>query len=191
VFRGIPKAQGLYDPAYEHDACGVGFVVSIRGERSHEIVLKGLQVLDNLTHRGACGCDPLTGDGAGILLQIPDAFFRNEADALGFSLPESGAYAVGSVFMPRDAAERDQAEQVFEKVVRQEGQEFLGWRTVPVVESACGYIARRAIPTFRQIFIGRGPHIEDTDAFERKLYVIRRRVENEIRAIHLNEDELF
>src|SRR5207245_555754 len=148
------RPRWLHDPRAERDAWRVGFVDNVKGERSHDIIEKGLTVLRNLAHRGACGCDPLTGDGAGILLQIPDAFFRNEADALGFSLPESGAYAVGSVFMPRDAAERDQAEQVFEQVVRQEGQEFLGWRTVPVVESACGYIARRAIPTFRQIFIG-------------------------------------
>src|SRR5579863_8731874 len=146
VFRGLPKAQGLYDPVHEHDACGTGFVVNIKGERSHDIVLKGLQVLDNLTHRGACGCDPLTGDGAGILLQIPDAFFRTEAEKLGFELPAPGSYAVGSVFLPLRSDERDVCEQVFERVVREEGQHFLGWREVPVVESACGYIARRAMP---------------------------------------------
>ena len=189
--RNLPVQQGLYQPTMEHDACGVGFVVNIKGGKSHDIVRMGLQVLDNLTHRGACGCDPLTGDGAGILLQIPDAFFRKEVDGLGFKLPEPGAYAAGLVFMPRDPSERDQCEQIFEHVVRQEGQEFLGWRTVPVVESACGYIARRAMPAFRQVFIGRSPHITDTDAFERKLYVIRRRVENEVRAAHFNEDELF
>ncbi len=189
--RNLPAQQGLYQPTMEHDACGVGFVVNIKGGKSHDIVRMGLQVLDNLTHRGACGCDPLTGDGAGILVQIPDAFLRKEVDGLGFTLPEPGAYAAGLVFMPRDPGERNECEQIFEHVVRQEGQEFLGWRTVPVVESACGYIARRAMPAFRQVFIGRSPHIADTDAFERKLYVIRRRVENEIRAAHFNEDELF
>src|SRR5438552_14548521 len=99
VFRSIPKAQGLYDPAHEHDACGVGFVVSIKGERSHDIVLKGLQVLDNLTHRGACGCDPLTGDGAGMLMQIPHEFLAAEAEKVGFSLPALGQYGVGMIFM--------------------------------------------------------------------------------------------
>ncbi|MGO9059319.1 MAG: glutamate synthase large subunit [Candidatus Binataceae bacterium] len=189
--RNLPAPQGLYQPTMEHDACGVGFVVNMKGERSHDIVRMGLQVLDNLTHRGACGCDPLTGDGAGILLQIPDAFLRKEVEKLEFGLPPAGSYAVGSVFVPRESGERDLCEQIFERVVREEGQGFLGWRPVPVVESACGYIARGAMPTVRQIFIGRSPEIEDVDAFERKLYVIRRRVENEVRAAGLSQKDLF
>ncbi|HEV3110519.1 MAG TPA: glutamate synthase large subunit [Candidatus Binataceae bacterium] len=196
--RKLPSQQGLYQPGFEHDACGVGFVVNIKGEKSHDIVRNGLQVLDNLTHRGACGCDPLTGDGAGILLQIPDAFFRTEVEKLDFGLPAAGSYAVGSVFLPLRGDERDVCEQIFERVVREEGQHFLGWREVPVVESACGYIARRAMPAVRQVFIGRSSEIEAsateaeaTDAFERKLYVIRRRVENEIRALDLAERDLF
>jgi glutamate synthase (NADPH) large chain len=188
--RSIPSSQGLYQPGFEHDACGVGFVVNIKGEKSHDIVRMGLQVLDNLTHRGACGCDPLTGDGAGILLQIPDAFFRKETARIGFELPAPGAYAAGFVFLPLRPDERNACEQVFERVVREEGQHFLGWREVPVVESACGYIARRAMPAVRQIFIGRSSEIEDADAFERKLYVIRRRYENELRALELSEKEL-
>ena len=189
--RKLPAPQGLYRPDMEHDACGVGFVVNIKGDKSHDIVRMGLQVLDNLTHRGACGCDPLTGDGAGILLQIPDAFLRREVEKLDFSLPPVGAYAVGAVFVPQEVGERDLCEQIFERVVREEGQEFLGWRRVPVVESACGYIARRAMPAMRQVFIGRSAEIEDVDAFERKLYVIRRRVENEVRAAELSEKDLF
>jgi glutamate synthase domain-containing protein 1 len=161
VFRAIPQAQGLYDPAHEHDACGVGFVVNIKGERSHEIVLKGLQVLDNLTHRGACGCDPLTGDGAGMLLQVPHAFFAHEAAQLGFELPPAGEYGVGMIFMPLDAHKREACEALFEQVVRDEGQRLAGWRTVPVDETQCGVIARQGLPAIRQIFIARGPGISD------------------------------
>src|SRR2546421_5137097 len=125
VFRSIPKAQGLYDPAHEHDACGVGFVVNIKGQRSHDIVSKGLQILDNLTHRGACGCDPLTGDGAGMLLQLPHEFF-SKATASTFELPARGDYGVGMVFMPQDAAERAFCASGIETVVREEGQGMLG-----------------------------------------------------------------
>ena len=155
VFRAIPKAQGLYNPEYEHDACGVGFVVNIKGQRSHEIVLKGLQVLDNLTHRGACGCDPLTGDGAGMLLQIPHTFFEHEAAKLGFSLPPPGEYGVGMVFMPLDAHKREACEKIFEQVVREEGQRVLGWRKVPVDESQCGVIARQGLRTYRSGTVAR------------------------------------
>ena len=133
-YRSIPKKQGLYDPAHEHDACGVGFVVNIKGERSHDIVAKGLQVLDNLTHRGACGCDPRTGDGAGILMQIPHEFFASEAARLGFKLPAPGEYGVGQVFLPLDAVKRRECEDAFERIVNEEGQQLLGWRDVPVVE---------------------------------------------------------
>src|SRR5579885_695014 len=191
VFRAIPKAQGLYHPAHEHDACGVGFVVDIKGRRSHEIVLKGLQVLDNLTHRGACGCDPLTGDGAGILMQLPHDFFAQEASKLGFDLPAPGEYGVGMVFLPLDPKKREACESIFERVVREEGQQVLGWRTVPVDDSQCGVIARQGLPAIRQIFIGKSPGISDEAALERKLYVIRKRVTNEGARIKLEEGELF
>ena len=173
--RSIPPRQGLYDPAHEHDACGVGFVVNIKGVRSHDILQKGLEVLDNLTHRGACGCDPRTGDGAGVLMQIPHEFLAREAAQLGFTLPAPGEYGVGLVFLPLDPERRKAAEAVVERVVREEGQRLLGWRTVPMVESACGDIARLGLPAMRQVFIGRGEGIADAEALERKLYVIRKR----------------
>ncbi len=190
-FRSIPKSQGLYNPAYEHDACGVGFVVNIKGERSHDIVVKGLQVLDNLTHRGACGCDPLTGDGAGVLMQIPHEFFVKESEKLGFGLPCAGEYGVGMVFMPLDAQKRRACEEIFERVIREEGQRFLGWRTVPIDDTQCGVIAHQGIPAISQVFIGRGERIKDQEALERKLYVIRKRVTNEGAKLGLDEGELF
>ncbi|HEY6394155.1 MAG TPA: glutamate synthase large subunit, partial [Candidatus Binataceae bacterium] len=187
----IPKKQGLYDPGHEHDACGVGFVVDIKGNRSHGIILKGLQVLNNLTHRGGCGCDPTSGDGAGIVLQIPHGFFEKETAKLGFGLPAPGEYGVGMVFLPLDPAKREGCERVFARIVREEGQRLLGWRTVPVVESACGVIARRGLPSVRQVFIGRGDGIEDVEALERKLYVIRKRAASEALRLGLIDPELF
>ena len=190
-YRSIPKKQGLYDPAHEHDACGVGFVVNIKGERSHDIVAKGLQVLDNLTHRGACGCDPRTGDGAGILLQIPHEFFASEAARLGFRLPAPGEYGVGQVFFPVDAVKRKECEDAFERIVNEEGQRLLGWRDVPVVESACGDIARRGMPAIRQVFIAFSPKVKGVEAIERKLYVIRKRAMTEAERLGLFDPELF
>ncbi len=190
-YRSIPKKQGLYDPAHEHDACGVGFVVNIKGERSHDIVVKGLQVLDNLTHRGACGCDPRTGDGAGILMQIPHEFFASEAARLGFKLPAPGDYGVGQVFLPLDAVKRRECEDAFERIVNEEGQQLLGWRDVPVVESECGEIARRGMPAIRQVFIARGPDVNGAEALERKLYVIRKRATTEAENLGLFDPELF
>ena len=190
--RTIPVRQGLYDPSHEHDACGVGFVVNIKGEHSHEIIRQGLQVLDNLTHRGACGCDPLTGDGAGILIQVPHAFLSKQTESLGFGIGAQGTYGVGLVFLPQDHSERQFCENLIENVVREEGQRLLGWRTVPIVESECGTIARRAMPFMRQVFIGaEGMLSEDGEALERKLFVIRRRIENEVRAANLRQGELF
>jgi glutamate synthase (NADPH) large chain len=189
--RGIPSRQGLYDPAYEHDSCGTGFVVNIKGEKSHDILQKGLEVLRNLEHRGACGCDPLTGDGAGLLMQIPDEFLRKECEAVRFTLPPPGEYGVGMVFMPLDIAKRNACEEIFERVVREEGQHVLGWRTVPVDETQCGEIARQGLPSIRQIFIGRGADIGDEETLERKLYVIRKRVTNEGAEVRLGEGELF
>jgi glutamate synthase domain-containing protein 2/glutamate synthase domain-containing protein 1/glutamate synthase domain-containing protein 3 len=185
------RKQGLYDPFFEHDACGVGFVANIDGTRSHAIIEQGLTVLRNLTHRGACGCDPETGDGAGILLQVPDAFLRKACAAIDIELPAAGDYGVGLVFLPRDVQERNHCERAFTKIVREEGQQMLGWRTVPVDDSRCGRLARRNLPEIRQIFIGRGAHTPDQAALERKLYVIRKRIERQIRESNLNDREYF
>ncbi len=176
--RSRIPAQGLYHPDLEHDNCGVGFVAHMRGERSHELVHQAIQVLVNLEHRGACGCDPETGDGAGILMQIPDGLLRKEAGSLGFDLPEAGAYASGLVFLSRDAAERDAQQGLFERAIRDAEQVLLGWRDVPVSPDAIGWSARDSMPEIRQIFIARGEGTP-ADAFERKLYVIRRRFELE------------
>ncbi|HUA32182.1 MAG TPA: glutamate synthase large subunit [Candidatus Binataceae bacterium] len=190
-FKSMPKAQGLYDPAHEHDACGVGFVVNIKGVRSHDIVQKALTVLDNLTHRGACGCDPRTGDGAGILIQVPHAFLAKETKKLGLELPAPGDYAVGQVFLPIDEKKRRECEQTFEQIVREEGQTILGWRDVPIVEGECGDIARRGMPAIRQVFIAKSADIKDAEAFERKLYVIRKRAHNAADNLGLFDPELF
>src|ERR1700704_1748463 len=138
--NGLPKAQGLYDPRNEHDACGIGFVASIKGHRSHDIILKGIQVLLNLAHRGACGCDPETGDGAGLLIQIPHEFFARECPKLGFTLPPAGAYGVGMIFLPVEKHQRLQCEGILERVVREEGMTVLGWRDTPTYASAIGRV---------------------------------------------------
>ena len=180
VMSTIPK-QGLYDPRYEHDACGVGFVANIRGERSHEVVSKGIQVLINLEHRGACGCDPETGDGAGLLVQIPDAFLRRECGGLGIRLPEEGRYAVGMIFLADDDAEAARQAAILEETIAAEGQGVLGWRDVPCDVDAIGWLARESMPRARQVFVeARGVAAGDQDAFERKLYVIRRLAEKRI-----------
>jgi glutamate synthase domain-containing protein 2/glutamate synthase domain-containing protein 1/glutamate synthase domain-containing protein 3 len=176
---GLPPKQGLYDPANEHDACGVGFVVNMHGVKSHDIVRKGLEVLENLTHRGACGCDPLTGDGAGILMQTPHEFFAAVAPQAGIKLPASGDWAVGNVFLPPSEGDRETAEQFFEKVVREEGMEFLGWRNVPTDNRSIGGTAREVEPVIRQAFIGRGTKVA-RDHFEWKLFVARKRFGIEI-----------
>jgi glutamate synthase domain-containing protein 2/glutamate synthase domain-containing protein 1/glutamate synthase domain-containing protein 3 len=184
VQRTLPPArQGLYDPRFEHDACGVGFVCNVHGEKSHDLVQKGLQVLVNLTHRGAAGSDPDTGDGAGILMQIPHAFLETQCRGLGIRLPEPGEYGVAMVFLPRDADRRGQCEQVFEEMVEAEGQRVLGWREVPVRPDAVGRTAREARPEIRQLFILSGPDVQDQDAFERKLWVIRKRTQNALTEI--------
>src|SRR5215469_9595866 len=169
--------QGLYDPANEHDACGVGFLVNMRGEKSHEIVRSGLQILVNLTHRGACGCDPLTGDGAGILTQIPHEFFQLRCQELGFSLPAPGEYGVGCVFLPPDPSQRTWCEQKLAEIIASEGQQLLGWRNVPIDNEHIGYVAREVEPVIRQAFIARGPSTP-ADMLEWKLYVIRKRLES-------------
>jgi glutamate synthase (NADPH/NADH) large chain len=187
--RGFPK-QGLYDPCNEHDACGVGFVANIRGEKSHDIVEKGIEVLLNLEHRGACGCDPDTGDGAGLIVQLPDAFLRREARGLGIELPEAGRYAAGMVFLDTDERHAQRQSEILEAVVAAEGQEVLGWRDVPHDPQAIGWLARESMPTIRQIFVAaRGAEADDQDAFERKLYVIRRLAEKAV--VEAHEDHFF
>src|ERR1022692_3189602 len=175
----IPQPQGLYHPRNEHDACGMGLVASIRGEKSHEIIRKGLEVLINLTHRGAAGCDPETGDGAGILIQIPHVFFARECGELGIQLPEPGAYGVAMCFLPVDKHSRLQCEGVFERIAQAEGLTLLGWRDTPVNGDLIGREARASQPYIEQLFVGR-PQGMDEAAFERLLYIVRRRTENEI-----------
>lgn len=175
-----PPAQGLYNPAREHDACGVGFVADLKGRRSHTIIEHGLQILENLTHRGAVGADPLAGDGAGILVQIPHEFLREVCAPLNIRLPEPGHYGVGHMFMPRSQAQRIYCESVVERVIDAEGLELLGWRTVPSDNSCLGASVIESEPRHRQVFIGRGKHIEDEEDFERKLYLLRKVISNTI-----------
>jgi len=177
--NGLPPAQGLYHPAHEHDACGMGFVASIRGDKSHRIIEQGIQVLINLTHRGACGCDPETGDGAGVLIQIPHKFFARECESLGFTLPAPGEYAVGITFLPVEKHPRLNCEGVLERIIREEGLSILGWRDTPVNGDAIGRVARASQPYIQQIFVAR-PQEMDENAIERKLYVVRKRAELEI-----------
>ncbi len=188
--NGLPPAQGLYDPANEHDACGIGFVASINGHKSHDILRKGIQVLLNLAHRGACGCDPETGDGAGVLIQIPHKFFARECDKLGFALPEPSKYGVGMTFLPVEKHPRLQCEGILERIVREEGLTLLGWRDTPVYASAIGRVARASQPYIQQIFVGCPSEMEE-DAFERKLYVVRKRSENEVREAGMEDAETF
>src|SRR3984885_10784661 len=183
---GLPPAQGLYDPRFEHDACGIGFVASVKGHKSHDIIVKGIQVLINLTHRGACGCDPETGDGAGVLIQIPHQFFARECATLGFTLPAAGEYGIGMTFLPVEPPRRLQCEGIIERIVREEGLTVLGWRDTPIEGSAIGRVARASQPYIEQIFVGRGAGM-DPDQLERKLYVIRKRAESEVAAIDLPE----
>jgi glutamate synthase domain-containing protein 2/glutamate synthase domain-containing protein 1/glutamate synthase domain-containing protein 3 len=190
--QGPPQAQGLYDPQYEHDACGVGFIVNIRGEKSHQLVLDAVQILVNLQHRGACGCEDNTGDGAGILLQVPDKFLRRECAKIGISLPaQAGDWGVGMVFLPSHESERRYCEQVFEQIVAEEGQTFLGWRDVPVDNSLLGATALKVEPFIRQAFIARGPATPGAAALEWKLYVIRKRMERLIAESRLSQKKFF
>ena len=174
---GLPPKQGLYDPCFEHDACGIGFVADIQGRASHKIIDQGVQVLVNLEHRGACGCDPDTGDGAGLLIQIPHEFFKKQTAALGFELPEAGVYGVGMLFLSKDREDRLHARRMVQQIVQEEGQRVLGWREAPVDSSAIGWLARESEPAIEQVFIGRGDGYESlsADSWERKLYVIRKR----------------
>ncbi len=188
---GLPPAQGLYDPAHEHDACGVGFVVDIKGRKSHAIVTQALTVLKNLLHRGACGCEVNTGDGAGILIQMPHLFLTRECAALGIALPEPGRYGAGLVFLPRDTRDRAACRAILERIVVEEGQVVLGWRPVPTDSSPIGPSARSVEPTFEQVFVARGAGVPDRAAFERKLYIIRKRAEHEVRKSAIGARQYF
>jgi glutamate synthase (ferredoxin) len=178
---GPPPKQGLYDPQFEHDSCGVGFVVNIKGRKSHAIIQQALQILLNLDHRGACGCEANTGDGAGILIQPPHEFLKRVAKEAKVTLPAPGEYGVGMVFLPRDRSYRAECEKIFSRIVAEEGQRLLGWRTVPTNNASLGATAKMAEPFMRQVFIGRNASLVDDLAFERKLYVIRKRAETAIR----------
>ncbi len=186
---GPPPAQGLYDPRHEHDACGVGFVVDIKGRKSHAIVQQALAVLKNLLHRGACGCEPNTGDGAGILLQMPDRFLRRECGAQGIVLPPAGEYGSGLVFLPRGLVQREKVQALLHWIVEEEGQRLLGWRLVPTDDHALGASALGAEPHMVQIFIGRGPGVRDRAHFERKLYVVRKQFEKAVAALDIPENK--
>ncbi len=191
IIRDFPKKQGLYDPRYEHDNCGVGFVCNINGRKTHGIVLKGMEVLERLSHRGAVGADPETGDGAGILMQMPHTFLLKECKKAGIALPEPGSYGAGLVFLPNDAGDRELCVEIIKRIIDEEGQRFLGWRDVPVNNSVIGKGARETQPHIAQIFIGMKDGANDQLAFERKLYVIRRQAENAVRSVAAAERSSF
>ncbi|MGK7924359.1 MAG: glutamate synthase large subunit, partial [Spirulina sp.] len=183
----FPKKQGLYDPQFEHDACGVGFVVQQKGKRSHAIVEQALMILVNLEHRGAVGAEPNTGDGAGILIQLPHKFMQKVAAAEGITLPEAGFYGVGNIFSSPNPEARKRGREIFERVVAEEGQKVLGWRNVPIDNSDLGATAKASEPFMEQVFIQRGENVADEPSFDRKLYVIRKRAHNEIRSTGIDE----
>ncbi len=189
---GPPARTGLYDRAFEHDSCGVGFVADIKGRKSRKIISDALQILRNLEHRGACGCDAQTGDGAGILIQMPHAFFSRVADEAGIHLPAPGEYGTGLVFFPTEPGEREFCARSFERIIRDEGQNLLGWREIPTDNTPIGDVARAVEPVMRQVFIGKAA-TGGTDelAFERKLYVIRKRIENEVRGSGIRQASYF
>ncbi len=176
-----PGKQGLYDPQFEHDACGLGFVVNLKGNKSHQMVSDALKILVNLDHRGACGCEANTGDGAGILIQVPHEFLAAEAERLGFKLPAAGQYGVGQLFLPKNPAERETVKKELAKIITTDGQTVLGWRDVPVDNASLGKTAVAAEPFMAQVFVGRNPKLKDDQAFERKLFVIRKVAERKIR----------
>jgi len=180
---GLPPPQGLYDPRNEHDSCGVGFVVNIKGRKSHEIIDRGLEILVNLNHRGAVGADPLVGDGAGCLIQMPDRLLRHWADSVGLKLPPPGRYAVAMCFLPQQEAAREFAIRHFETVVHAEGQALIGWREVPTDLTGLGERVIETMPVIRQAIISANPRIKDQDAFERKILAIRKQILNNMRAV--------
>ncbi len=187
--HGLPPKQGLYDPWFEHDACGVGFVVDIKGRKTNKILKNAIQILKNLDHRGAAGSEANTGDGAGVLIQMPHAFLKEAAKAARVTLPGPGEYGSGLIFLPKDRIKRRRLEERFEQIVQSEGLVMLGWRTVPVDNSTLGETAKSSEPMIRQVFVGRNPANPDAMAFERKLYVIRKRAYADIRTSTLDGAE--
>jgi glutamate synthase (NADPH) large chain len=185
----VPNRSGLYDPRFEHDSCGIGFVASLKGRPTHDIVRKGVEILLNLVHRGACGCDPLTGDGAGILLQLPHLFLAAQAESAGFSIPKPGSYGTGLVFLPRSKTGRARCKQILEDKITGTGQRLLGWRTVPVDETVLGPVARQSAPIVEQVFIGSSE--DDEVQLERKLFVIRRWTERTVRESSISDKGSF
>ncbi|MCP4449349.1 MAG: glutamate synthase large subunit [Myxococcales bacterium] len=184
-----PKAHGLYDPRTEHDACGMGFVANLRGEKSRSIVESALEVLRRLSHRAGAGADPDTGDGAGILMQIPHRFFKREGLRIGMDMPRRRRYGLGMMFLPQDPHERRECERICEEIIEEEGQRFLGWRDVPVDPSKCGTAAKTSEPVCRQVYVARRRLVPS--AFERKLYVIRKRIENRVREMCADSMGIF
>src|SRR5215218_10244458 len=188
----LASTSGLYSPAHEHDACGVGFVAHIAGRKSHAIVEQGLKILENLDHRGAVGADKLMGDGAGILIQLPDEFYRAEMSVQGVTLPPPGEYGVGMIFLPKEHASREACEQELERAIKAEGQVLLGWRDVPVDrEMPMSPAVREKEPVIRQVFIGRGNDVIVQDALERKLYVIRKTASAAVQKLRLKHSKEY
>src|SRR6202048_4633056 len=175
-----PPAEGLYDPSLEKDSCGVGFIANIKGKKSHQIVSDAISILCNLEHRGAVGADPRAGDGAGILVQIPHAFFARKAKDLGFTLPQPGYYAVGALFMPREKAWRKVIQSIIADQIKAEQLTLLGWRDVPTDNYSLGETVKPTEPAHMQVFIGRGAHIKNDEEFERRLYILRKSISQAI-----------
>jgi glutamate synthase domain-containing protein 2/glutamate synthase domain-containing protein 1/glutamate synthase domain-containing protein 3 len=180
AMHGLPPAQGLYDPRFEHDACGVGFICHMKGQASHQIVKDALKMLSAMNHRGGCGCEEDSGDGAGILVRMPDVFLREEAAKLGITLPPLGSYACGMVFFPQDRQALDQAKRAFEKIITDYGMTVLGWRDVPVNEKFVGPSPKQVMPKIKQVFVGMAETFFNRTDFERRLYLVRQRAENVI-----------
>ena len=183
---GLPEKQGLYDPQFEHDACGVGFVCQMKGKRSHDIIQQALTILVNLDHRGACGCETNTGDGAGILIQLPHAFFAQRGPK---GLPKPGHYGVGMLYLSPDAKIRAASEKTFEAIVKAEGLAFLGWRDVPTDNATLGATAKRSEPCVRQAFIGRPAALATDQDFERKLFIVSKQAHYQLRVS--GKDEFY
>ena len=188
--NNMPLSIGMYNPEFEHDSCGVGFVANINGEKTHEIVQNGIEILENLRHRGAVGSDPKTGDGAGISTQIPHDFFVRECERLEFDLPGLGDYGVGLVFLPQIAEDRIIVEHVIESTVFEENERFLGFRDVPTNADDVGRVAKSVMPVFKQMIVGRGEETS-TEEFERKLVVIRKKIGLKIRSMDIGQKNYF
>ena len=187
----LSEKQGLYDPSFEHDSCGVGFVFDVKGKRTNNLFNNALQVLKRLSHRGATGSDPKTGDGAGVLIQIPHDFLMDACEENKINLPTRGEYGIGTVFFPQNKEERQFCRDVFSQTIKNTEQFLLGWRTVPVDNSTIGKTACDTQPVIEQVFIRKNPGIKEQDDFERTLYVIRKKIENVIRASRLSQKSFF